>query len=94
MTETPGWQAPSAGSLPPYGGWTSPPGALPTEKPGIVPLRPLSAGEVLDGGFATIRQNPKLVFGYAAAFAAVLQLARALVGIAMRDFRASAGCTP
>jgi hypothetical protein len=68
------------------GGWGAPPpqqawgwGApLPPEnKPGIIPLRPLAVGEVLDGVFSTIRRYPRLVLGMAAvvaAFQAVLSV--------------------
>ena len=35
-------------------------------KPGIVPLRPLALGEILDGGFQAIRSNPKTMIGVAA----------------------------
>ena len=32
-------------------------------QPGIVPLRPLNLGEMLDGAFKAIRANPKVMFG-------------------------------
>ena len=35
-------------------------------KPGVIPLRPLGLGEILDGSFATIRRNPKATLGIAA----------------------------
>ena len=35
-------------------------------KPGVIPLRPLGVGEILDGAFASIRRNPKAVLGLAA----------------------------
>ncbi len=50
-------QAPP-GQWPPYGE------AAP--KPGVIPLRPLGVGEILDGAFASIRRNPKAVLGLAA----------------------------
>ncbi|MCK9795046.1 glycerophosphoryl diester phosphodiesterase membrane domain-containing protein [Isoptericola sp. 4D.3] len=34
-------------------------------KPGIVPLRPLSLGEIYDGAFTAIRHNPKVMLGAA-----------------------------
>ncbi|MGM7777871.1 glycerophosphoryl diester phosphodiesterase membrane domain-containing protein [Arthrobacter sp. KNU-44] len=34
-------------------------------KPGIVPLRPLFFGEIMDGAFQTIRRNTKTMFGSA-----------------------------
>jgi hypothetical protein len=41
-------------------------------QPGCVPLRPLTLGDILQGSFAVIRRNPRLVLGMSAA-AAVLQ---------------------
>ena len=38
----------------------------PRPKPGVIPLRPLGLGEILDGSFATIRRNPKATLGIAA----------------------------
>jgi hypothetical protein len=32
-------------------------------KPGVVPLRPLMFGEIMDGAFQTIRRNPKAMLG-------------------------------
>ena len=61
-----------------YGGHYSayaPPPAAP--KPGIVPLRPLGLGEILDGAVAYIRGNPRAVLGVSvvlAVAAAVLEL--------------------
>lgn len=56
----PGWgqQAP----------WGAPPQA---PKPGIVPLRPLGVGELLDGALSLIRSNPRTVLGLAAAISAI-----------------------
>ncbi|WP_449385546.1 glycerophosphoryl diester phosphodiesterase membrane domain-containing protein [Cellulomonas soli] len=45
-------------------GWTPPP--APVLQPGIVPLRPLGLGEILDGSFRAIRANPRVMFGLAA----------------------------
>ncbi len=38
----------------------------PTPKPGVVPLRPLGVGEVLDGALTTIRRHPRITIGLAA----------------------------
>jgi len=35
-------------------------------RPGVVPLRPLSVGEVLDGAFRAVRANPGVMFGLTA----------------------------
>jgi hypothetical protein len=60
---------------PPYGQpqhpWTPPPQA---PKPGIVPLRPLGVGELLDGALGLIRSNPRTVLGLAAAISAASAL--------------------
>jgi hypothetical protein len=45
----------------------------------------LSVGEILDGGFATIRRNPKIVFGFAFVLAVLVQLVRLLLGWALSD---------
>ncbi|MFE5334770.1 glycerophosphoryl diester phosphodiesterase membrane domain-containing protein [Isoptericola sp. NPDC056573] len=42
-----------------------PPSAPAATKPGIVPLRPLSLGEIYDGAFTAIRHNPKVMLGAA-----------------------------
>ncbi|HET8614892.1 MAG TPA: hypothetical protein VFL94_05140 [Actinomycetales bacterium] len=54
--------------MPPYGagpGWTPPP------KPGVVPLRPLGLGDLLDGAVQTMRQNPRVMLGLSAALMAI-----------------------
>ena len=50
-----------------YGGYGKPP----APKPGLIPLRPLSAGEILDGAFTAIRWNPKTILVSSAVVAAV-----------------------
>lgn len=58
----PQWGAPPSGpSMPPYRQplYVAPP------KPGIVPLRPLMFGEIMDGSFQTIRRNAKAMLGAA-----------------------------
>lgn len=66
---------------PPPGGWGSPTpyGWIPPQapRPGVVPLRPLGVGELLDGAFTTIRRYPAATLGLSAAvmlFAEVVQL--------------------
>ncbi len=54
----PGYGPPPPGQWPRYGE------AAP--KPGVIPLRPLGVGEILDGAFASIRRNPKAILGLAA----------------------------
>src|ERR1700733_2453673 len=64
----PGSRRPAPGppgyGQPPPGQWPRYSEAAP--KPGVIPLRPLGVGEILDGAFASIRRNPKAVLGLAA----------------------------
>lgn len=46
-------------------------------KPGVIPLRPLALGEIIDGAFATMRRYAGVVFGSAA----VVALVGAVIGI-------------
>jgi Membrane domain of glycerophosphoryl diester phosphodiesterase len=72
-----GW---GAAPPPPYG-WSGPPPVSPwayqvapqAPKPGIVPLRPLGVGELLDGAFTTIRRYPAATLGLAAAVMVVYE---------------------
>ena len=63
----PGYGPPGApapvGAPPVYG----PPGGwrMPVTQPGIIPLRPLGLGEILDGAFRAVRANPSVMFGLA-----------------------------
>jgi hypothetical protein len=43
-------------------------------KPGVIPLRPLGVGEILDGAISTMRKQPKLMLGVAAVVVTVTQL--------------------
>lgn len=94
MAETPGWSAPDPGSdagrsdqasvpgSPPPGptAWGrspwEPPPAPP--KPGVVPLRPLGVGEVLDGAVTYIRRYPRPTLGLATGVAVVLLVLQAV----------------
>lgn len=51
----PGWGAPAPTAWRP-----------PALQPGIVPLRPLGLGEILDGAFKAVRANPRVMFGLSA----------------------------
>jgi hypothetical protein len=66
-----GWSQPAGGwGTPGYGGWGPPPGL----KPGVIPLRPLGLGEILDGALATIRLYPKATLGLSAIVITATQL--------------------
>jgi len=51
--------------------WTPPP---PPPKPGVIPLRPLGVGEILDGAISSIRSQPLIMLGLSALVAVVTQL--------------------
>jgi hypothetical protein len=46
----------------------------PHVKPGVIPLRPLGLGEILDGAFSTMRAHPRLMLGVAAVVVTIAQL--------------------
>ena len=76
------------------GGWNNGPGGWNTAwartqqaaKPGVVPLRPLGVGEILDGAVSTMRAHWRTVLGIALAVAVITQLASTVaVGIWFPD---------
>jgi hypothetical protein len=64
---------PSYGAPP--GNWQTPPGwgqpRPPERQPGVVPLRPLGLGELLDGAVTIIRRYPRPVLGLSAVLAII-----------------------
>lgn len=61
MTDSTGWSDPEgSGQRPITGG-----------KPGVIPLRPLGVGEILDGAISTMRKHAGVVFGVSAVVALV-----------------------
>ncbi len=57
------------------------PGAYPTAvKPGIVPLRPLTLGEIYDGAFGAVRHNPAVMLGISTLILLVASVVGVLVG--------------
>ncbi|MHA7209475.1 proline-rich domain-containing protein [Arthrobacter sp. MDT1-65] len=84
-----GWgPGPAAG---PYGGRPFPPGPLyqAPPKPGVIPLRPLGLGEILDGAFQACRKNPLATFGIAILLQAVVALVTVLLlGNVLSSFEA------
>lgn len=61
---------------PPYPGaaWGWP--APPVPKPGVIPLRRLGVGEILDGAISYIRANPTVTLGLSAVVVTIIQLIR------------------
>lgn len=76
----PGWGSPP-GWTPPPAGYPPPWAQVPVYKPGIVALRPLRLGDVYDGAFKAIRQNPKTMVGLAALVTTAFMLIPALVSL-------------
>jgi hypothetical protein len=62
--------------------WAPPPWA-PVHKPGIVALRPLRLGDLYDGAFKSIRQNPRVMIGMAIVLVTGFLLLPSLVSVAM-----------
>jgi len=64
-------------------GWTPRPAA---PKPGVIPLRPLGVGEILDGAISTIRAHPRVMLGLSAVVVVASQVLQvALTFTALRD---------
>ncbi|MER6181739.1 hypothetical protein [Streptomyces sp. NPDC001652] len=90
----PGWGArPPAGPGGPgngqggYGGWGSGwGGPPPAAKPGVIPLRPLGVGEILDGAVSTMRTYWRTVLGISLTVAVVTQIVVILLeGLVLDD---------
>ncbi|MEN8650069.1 hypothetical protein ABCR94_05360 [Streptomyces sp. 21So2-11] len=60
----------------PGGGWGGPPGAA---KPGVIPLRPLGIGEILDGAVSTMRAHWRTVLGITITVSVITQLCDILI---------------
>src|SRR5918994_3163318 len=68
----PGWGQPAQPGWSTSTGWSwQQPAAV---KPGVIPLRPLGVGEILDGAVTTIRRNPGPMLGLSAIVAVITQL--------------------
>ncbi|WP_316528902.1 hypothetical protein [Kitasatospora brasiliensis] len=70
------WGQQPPGGHRPYG-W----GAPQSPKPGVIPLRPLSIGELLDGGVTTVRKHWRTVLALSLGFAVVAQAGSVLVDL-------------
>lgn len=72
--QAPGWGAPQGSGSPGWGaprGWQGPYQAA--AKPGIIPLRPLGVGELLDGAVAAMRSHWKVMIGLSLVVALITQ---------------------
>ncbi|MEU6775826.1 glycerophosphoryl diester phosphodiesterase membrane domain-containing protein [Streptomyces sp. NPDC046759] len=64
-------------------GWGGPP---PAAKPGVIPLRPLGVGEILDGAVSTMRTHWRTVLGISLAVAVLLDTSMVLLqGFVLND---------
>lgn len=70
----------------PPAGFAGAPYVPPAAKPGIVPLRPLSLGEVFDGAFGAIRHNPRVMLGMSTLVVVVATVIGALLGWAFSGY--------
>jgi hypothetical protein len=76
MTEGPGWAAPDPQQPPGHqpAPMPPPPAAWGVPKPGVIPLRPLGLGEILDGAISTMRAHPRVILGVSAIVVTISQL--------------------
>ncbi|MEY9947829.1 hypothetical protein [Kitasatospora sp. GAS1066B] len=75
--QQPGWGAQAGwGHQPGGGGWSFP---APSPKPGVIPLRPLGVGEILDGSISTVRKHWRTALGLSLVVAVLSQLVLGLV---------------
>ncbi|MFJ6385284.1 hypothetical protein ACIQI7_35440 [Kitasatospora sp. NPDC092039] len=72
------WGQPSGGHRP-YG-W----GAPASPKPGVIPLRPLNTGELLDGAVTTVRRNWRTVLALSLGLAVLSQAGTVLVNLMVK----------
>ncbi|UQA34301.1 hypothetical protein [Streptomyces sp. HNA39] len=68
--------APSSGGGPQHRPWGAQP---PAAKPGVVPLRPLGLGEILDGSVSALRAHWRTALGFSLAVSVVVQIAVVLM---------------
>ncbi|MEI7034896.1 hypothetical protein [Streptomyces pratensis] len=66
----PGWGGPQRQ------GWAGPP---PAAKPGVIPLRPLSLGEILDGSVSALRAHWRTALGFSLVVSVITQIAVVLL---------------
>lgn len=83
----PGWGGPPPAGGPVGGpggwghGWGGPP---PAAKPGVIPLRPLGVGEILDGAVSTMRTYWRTILGISLTVAVITEVISVLVqGLAL-----------
>ncbi|MGC7099043.1 YciC family protein [Amycolatopsis lurida] len=92
MSDTNGWATP--GGPPPQQqpyGWPQAPQPNPRwnpdgyGRPGVIPLRPLNVGEILDGAFNTVRRNPAVMLGVSLVVVLITQFVGYVVSLPLLD---------
>ncbi|MCF3124405.1 hypothetical protein IPZ68_32555 [Streptomyces arenae] len=69
-----------------YRGWGSWQGPPPAAKPGVIPLRPLGVGEILDGAVSTMRAHWRTVLGISLAVAVFTEIVVVLLqGLVLKE---------
>ncbi len=81
-----GQQPPGGPGYGPPAGFAGAPYAPPAAKPGIVPLRPLTLGEIFDGAFGAIRHNPRVMLGMTSLVVVAATILGALIGYAFSGY--------
>lgn len=83
-----GGYGPGPGGHPGWGGgWGGPP---PAAKPGVIPLRPLGVGEILDGAVSTMRTHWRTVLGISLTVAVFTEIVVVLLqGLVLNDTASS-----
>ncbi|WP_033326569.1 glycerophosphoryl diester phosphodiesterase membrane domain-containing protein [Streptomyces yerevanensis] len=83
-----GGYGPGPGGPPGWGGgWGGPP---PAAKPGVIPLRPLAVGEILDGAVSTMRTHWRTVLGISLTVAVFTEIVVVLLqGFVLEDAASS-----
>ncbi|MEU6646593.1 hypothetical protein ABZ863_29160 [Saccharomonospora sp. NPDC046836] len=90
MTDSSGWSSPDRGTgpqPPQYPQFPQHPesGGGFRGQPGVIPLRPLGVGEILDGAISTMRKYAGLVFGASAVVALISSALSLAVGVWLFD---------
>ncbi|MVO84863.1 hypothetical protein GPA10_08790 [Streptomyces sp. p1417] len=82
----PGWGSGQGGPGGPYRGWGNWQGPPAAAKPGVIPLRPLAVGEILDGAVSTMRTHWRTVLGISLTVAVVTEVLVVLLqGLVLND---------
>ncbi len=80
----PRWGSPPPGAWAQRGPWGRPP----APKPGVIPLRPLGVGEILDASISTLRRHWRAIIGFTGVIAVIVEAVAVVVqGLFVDDSR-------